>query len=610
MLNLSAEASFSSIRKTATKSFLGRGEYLSRTENLIHALGSVTVLCCTDKKGLLSWPNTSAEKIFILKDRSRSRACAPERQASGSGGDGISMRSETIGLPTTTAERDGRASKTGSNVTTEILTTTQGAYHPFKMDFDDPTAVKEFESHLKPLGLSIALNTCNISTEEKYTNFFNHLICESMRIGEEHLHLENHSSPRVEEESPPAMASQHKIKSARHCGGIEVLPIVTRGCLCELASNIGFHPQDVNQFKMTNQIQTFRYVKGGDDAGTKFVRKLQLTRLKYPFPHMVSVLVHQRNTSPGDSHHLISQGTADLVLDSCIDAWTGADLEPLNEDLRKKILDFYERASLSAYCTAFSYRPLTLPFPWSSVQEYLQLPANRLPYYWQHAVSADCADFDAIQKRGHISAGTTSFKNMEEAREGQEQQGSKDQQDAQACLQLECNQTFLGMVQLQYQPMVDIVQLIDLLEKACIRFVHFSKENELRSKVFSEKLGLETGWNCHISLRSNKPGSDMRRTVSYFCPADNCVPGQPRQGKRAAVAASRRNWRIAVGSSLPDKLDRNTWHLDILKWQEAHRVVGRRESRSSQADVREQIFCKNSTVRCNIDNSFSGGQRP
>ena len=57
------------------------------------------------------------------------------------------------------------------------------------------------------------------------------------------------------------------------------------------------------------------------------------------------------------------------------------------------------------------------------------------------------------------------------------------------------------MVQMQFQARVDIVQFIDLLEKACIRFVHFSKENELRSRVFSEKMGLESGWNCHISLR-------------------------------------------------------------------------------------------------------------
>jgi hypothetical protein len=51
------------------------------------------------------------------------------------------------------------------------------------------------------------------------------------------------------------------------------------------------------------------------------------------------------------------------------------------------------------------------------------------------------------------------------------------------------------------QVVVEIVQLIDLLEAACIRFVHFSRENELRSRVFSEKMGLESGWNCHISLK-------------------------------------------------------------------------------------------------------------
>ena len=40
-------------------------------------------------------------------------------------------------------------------------------------------------NYLKPLGLGILLNTCNISTEEKYTNFFNHLCCESIRVEEE-----------------------------------------------------------------------------------------------------------------------------------------------------------------------------------------------------------------------------------------------------------------------------------------------------------------------------------------------------------------------------------------------------------------------------------------
>ena len=97
--------------------------------------------------------------------------------------------------------------------------------------------------------------------------------------------------------------------------------------------------------------------------------------------------------------------------------------------------------------------------------------------------------------------------------------------DAMTCLELQCNQTFLGMVQLQYQPVVDIVQLIDLLEKACIRFVHFSKENELRSRVFSEKMGLETGWNCHISLRY----SGILFFVHTFLSRRKCLQSVERQ---------------------------------------------------------------------------------
>ena len=90
-------------------------------------------------------------------------------------------------------------------------------------------------------------------------------------------------------------------------------------------------------------------------------------------------------------------------MDSCIDAWTGQDLAPLSEDLRKKILDFYQRASLSSYCTAFSYRPLLMPLPWKDVHDYLQLPSHTYPFYWQNAEMAEMAD--AVQNVGHISLG-------------------------------------------------------------------------------------------------------------------------------------------------------------------------------------------------------------
>lgn len=62
---------------------------------------------------------------------------------------------------------------------------------------------------------------------------------------------------------------------------------------------------------------------------------------------------------------------------------------------------------------------------------------------------------------------------------------------------------------MQYQAQTDIVQLVERLDRACVRFVHFSKENELRSRVFSEKMGLESGWNCHISLLSDEQQSNL-----------------------------------------------------------------------------------------------------
>ena len=147
----------------------------------------------------------------------------------------------------------------------------------------------------------------------------------------------------------------------------------------------------------------------------------------------------------------------------------------------------------------------------------------------------------------------------------------KSPEEALACLEMECNQTFLGMVQMQYQALVDLVQLIDLLEKACIRFVHFSKENELRSRVFSEKMGLESGWNCHISLKSQDQAelaAGMKKTVSYHCQAPGKSLGKPKVGKRAAVPAmpSMTMSNNNIGSSLPEKLDRNPWFLDFPRW--------------------------------------------
>lgn len=202
--------------------------------------------------------------------------------------------------------------------------------------------------------------------------------------------------------------------------------------------------------------------------------------------------------SHSGSLQLLTQGTADIVLDCCDDFWDGKDLRPLEQQERKRAQDFYQRSALTAYCTAFAYRPLRHRICGALAGEtigntaYLELPPES-KYRMSHSDHSKCAYGGHGNLHQSISSDSLLFSDNREA---------SDVSDVDGCFEMQCHQVFIGMVTMQYQAQTDIVQLIEHLDRACIRFVHFSKENELRSRVFSEKMGLESGWNCHISLLS------------------------------------------------------------------------------------------------------------
>lgn len=165
--------------------------------------------------------------------------------------------------------------------------------------------------------------------------------------------------------------------------------------------------------------------------------------------------------------------------------------------------DFYQRNALTAYCTAFAYRPLRHGIAGALTESaYLELPPETKHQATgrDHFCTNDCAlhphnsSNTAAGLQHSISSDSLLFS-----------ENNKEEEicDVDGCFEMQCHQIFIGMVTMQYQAQTDIVQLIERLERACIRFVHFSKENELRSRVFSEKMGLESGWNCHISLLSD-----------------------------------------------------------------------------------------------------------
>lgn len=70
-----------------------------------------------------------------------------------------------------------------SHTVAEVLDLTHDHALPFRLQFDDHSW-RQYLNSLKPLGLAILLNTCNMDTQEHYTKFCSHVSCEA-------LHSEN-----------------------------------------------------------------------------------------------------------------------------------------------------------------------------------------------------------------------------------------------------------------------------------------------------------------------------------------------------------------------------------------------------------------------------------
>ncbi|XP_029032727.1 transmembrane protein 94 isoform X4 [Osmia bicornis bicornis] len=499
---------------------LGKEHMMSRSASILHVLGSVTALCCVDKKGILSWPNPTAEKVFFLRNANT---------LSPSSSTGSLDRTSEPQCQTQTEDSKQESNKTSyvqhdlSHSTAEVLDLTHDHALPFRLQFDDHSWRQHLNS-LKPLGLAILLNTCNMDTQEHYMQFCCHVTCEAQynenlvpvtnRRYQDHS-IEDKSGYRAKD----TMQSSRQVYLDDESGSLGQM-----WCLCELAKQIGFQDQAQHIFQLEQQLSTFRHVQPEMvRRDIKFARSLSIaTKLKFPFPHMVAVVVRERT---GGGLQLLTQGTADIILDSCIEFWDGHDLCPLSASDRKKVQDFYQRTSLTSYCTAFAYRPLTRGIGDKMSKIYIELPADSKHLYAPHRSPTPLPwDFrNVLDPR--VKGILGQFHSTDSLLCNENKDDSVN--DVESCFEIQCNQVFIGMVTMQYQAQTDMVQLIEQLERACIRFVHFSKENELRSRVFSEKMGLESGWNCHISLLSERARRQQwlerypHMTPSYITNLDN-----------------------------------------------------------------------------------------
>uniref|UniRef100_A0A668ATW1 Transmembrane protein 94 n=1 Tax=Myripristis murdjan TaxID=586833 RepID=A0A668ATW1_9TELE len=508
----------------------GESQTLCYTSSLLHNLGSVTVLCCVDKQGILSWPNPSPETVLFFSGR-----VEPPHDSQDDLRDDLSVnsygrletdddRDEAEALlclgtessvilgegpePSETSHDTARSSDTlrprlscqhahtrtkhhsGSNVSfshdteggdddqaqviteaeaedfvcdyhLEMLSLSQDQQNPVSIQFDDLSWQCHLPS-LKPLGLNIMLNLCNASVTQQLCRFSDHL-------------------------SNLALQESHGT----------VLPVYVPWGLCELSRLIGFTPGARELFKQENHLALYQ-LPSGEKAKESASRRLHhFNKRQPPISHLISLFVRD---SSSNNVQMLSHGSADLILEACTDFWDGADIYPLSGSDRKKVLDFYQRACLSGYCSAFAYKPMQVSLSCQLNGKCVELaPGPSL--------------FSGVELPS-----TTPIKHSSRRNSWSSDEGIGEGVEREDCVQALSGQIFMGMVSSQYQARLDTVRLIDALVTACIRFVYFSMEDELRSKVFAEKMGLETGWNCHISLTPNGDG-----------PCDG-APSSPSQG--------------------------------------------------------------------------------
>ncbi|KAM6896929.1 transmembrane protein 94 [Xenentodon cancila] len=501
----------------------GESQTLCYTSSLLHTLGSVTVLCCVDKQGILSWPNPSPETVLFFSGR-----VEPPHSSEDDLHDDLSVNSycrveadddreeaqegeALLHLPTESSTQHGvppepcdiihdtaRSLETprprqpgphthhrtkhhsGSNVSfshdteggeedqnfalgcleaeaddfvcdyhLEMLSLSQDQQNPTSIQFDDQSWQGHLPS-LKPLGLNIMLNLCNASVTQQLCRFSDHL---------SHLALqESHGT---------------------------VLPVHVPWGLCELSRLIGFTPGARELFRQENHLVLYQ-LPSGEKTKEFTSRHLHYSAKRQPpISHLISLFVRDASSN---NVQMLSHGSADLILEACTDFWDGTDIYPLSGSDRKKVLDFYQRACLSGYCSAFAYKPMHV-----SVSSQLNGKCVEL-------APGPCL-FLGLELPSTTPIKASSCRNSWSSDEGIGEAVERDD-----CVQALSGQIFMGMVSSQFQARLDTVRLIDALVNACIRFVYFSREDELRSKVFAEKMGLETGWNCHISLTPNGDG--------------------------------------------------------------------------------------------------------
>ncbi|TPX40139.1 hypothetical protein SeMB42_g06136 [Synchytrium endobioticum] len=397
-------------------------------------------------------------------------------------------REGTIASPIPSVEQLFFLDEAGEPVVIDVI---EDGNEPYGIYFED----RDWEKHiklLKPLGLETLLNTdCAVLQGRRRND--NHRKSNNM-----HLH--------------------GRVQPARQT------------CLCRVGREIGFIDDALKPFVSRQLIQTFAPLYPCVSQNEALYH--------FEIPSMFSQVFEETNTG---NLQLFSDGTWELILDSCGEYWNGKTLALMSDSIEEEIMEFAQKCSIGdMQVVAYAYRPvLQLPAGIAgnpllddemvyveirnSMEEVVPPTGSAAPELRNMFQSSfDRQTHSTVSRAKDSSMGNVLM--MKTRPLTARLMSEVDSIDSGISMEknrffreLIKGQTFLGMAAMSYQPKADVVSFIEDLRLAGIRFVYFSSAPERESKSFAgEKLGLEIDWNSCILLSSSN--------TSYLDPHDHDIP--------------------------------------------------------------------------------------